>query len=211
MTEIEIPFEFRNCCFFCGEPKYQYSVVTSDSLELSIPSCPDCDSILDKLSYSNLEEARDKIKENLIAKNSDILKIGAHWSKAELNDAEMTGDLGKFGESAWMTFEIERDRIRFSGWPITVNGVAIDQLSSAHSFEYDGMVFQSRSKMLDFVVDVYDFNNAFFTRVIDLYGDSRIEQAIKFCLVTTVRTSEEMDQAVSDLEESLKESVRRKS
>lgn len=210
MQEIEIPFEFRNTCYFCGEPRSYISPVTNDSLQLGVPTCSECDTNIEQLHYADLEEARDKIKERLIMENARILQIGAHWSETELKEAEFSGDLGRFGAAGWDAYKILYERVRFRGWAVTVDGLSISQYATNMSVEYDGMRFQSRSKMLDFVVDIYDFNRQFFERVLDLHGDDNIDLAVKYCLISSAKTSAEMDMEIADLEYSLNEMEEKK-
>ena len=121
---IEIPFNYRQACWFCGEPKdknisfpskeYEANIVSHKPLQL--PSCKECAGIVQRSAFTSIYAYRDAIKQALAKKHDKVLRIGSNWTKQELAESEFEGSAFEgFKRSAWPMFELMQGRINYGG------------------------------------------------------------------------------------------------
>lgn len=187
---VEIPFNYRNTCWFCGEPsdkkikfpQYDYEINILDHLPLTIPSCKECSSIVKRSAFTSIYHYRDAIKKALTKKHQKVLSIGSNWTKKELEESELEGSAFEgFKRSAWPMFEMMQGRINYQGWPLVVNNQLLVVDSDNDSFEFDGVIYVSLDDAVTHAVKTFFLDEALFTRVLSVLGKNKFSQAIRLC------------------------------
>ncbi len=195
MTPIDIPFEFRHTCWFCGEPgNRKFSLrAGSNSVHpsLSVPCCSECKPVAAKAPSTSIWECRTYVKDALIKRYASHLAIGDNWTREELEESEFSCKiLSGFRESGWMMYEIARDRVNFRGWPLSLDGVALDEHWDT-SFSFNGLTYASLGRAVDYYRQLYGLDRDFMTSLLNLLGQSRFGYALK--LAKLYRTSPSRD------------------
>lgn len=187
---IEIPFNFRHTCWFCGEPsdkkikfpKYDYEINILDHQALSLPSCKECATIVKRSAFPSIYGYRDAIKKALTVKHQKVLSIGSNWTKKELEESELEGSAFEgFKRSAWPMFEMMQGRINYQGWPLVINNTLLEVDSNNESFEFDGVIYVSLDDAVTHVVKTFFLDETLFTRVLSVLGKNKFSQAIRLC------------------------------
>lgn len=187
---VEIPFNYRSTCWFCGEPsdkkikfpQYDYEINILDHLPLTIPSCKECSSIVKRSAFTSIYHYRDAIKKALTKKHQKVLSIGSNWTKKELEESELEGSAFEgFKRSAWPMFEMMQGRINYQGWPLVVNNQLLVVDSDNDSFEFDGVIYVSLDDAVTHAVKTFFLDEALFTRVLSVLGKNKFSQAIRLC------------------------------
>jgi hypothetical protein len=187
---IEIPFNDRDRCWFCGEPKdkiINFPTYSSEETLLShrpicLPSCNECASIVKRSAFSSLYAYRDAIKKALAAKHRKTLSIGSNWTKRELEESELEGSAFEgFKRSAWPMFEIIQGRINFQGWPLVVNNEKLIIEQEHESFDFDGVTYVSLDEAVTHAVKTFHLDEQLFTRVLSVIGKAKFGQCIRLC------------------------------
>lgn len=187
---IEIPFNFRHTCWFCGEPsdkkikfpKYDYEINILDHQALSLPSCKECATIVKRSAFPSIYGYRDAIKKALTIKHQKVLSIGSNWTKKELEESELEGSAFEgFKRSAWPMFEMMQGRINYQGWPLVINNTFLDVDSNNESFEFDGVIYVSLDDAVTHAVKTFFLDETLFTRVLSVLGKNKFSQAIRLC------------------------------
>lgn len=203
-SAIEIPFNFRNTCWFCGEPsdkkikfpRYDYEINILSHQPLSLPSCKECASIVKRSAFPSIYSYRDAIKQALATKHQKTLSIGSNWTKKELEESELEGSAFEgFKRSAWPMFEMMQARINYQGWPLVIDNVLLEIESDNESFEFDGVVYVSLDDAVVHAVKTFFLDEALFTRVLSVLGKNKFSQAIRLCRLypnLTAKTREEV-------------------
>ncbi|MEG3756144.1 hypothetical protein [Psychromonas arctica] len=200
---VEIPFNYRHTCWFCGEPSdkkikfpsYEYEINILDHLPLTLPSCKECSSIIKRSAFTSIYHYRDAIKKALTKKHQKTLSIGSNWTKKELEESELEGSAFEgFKRSAWPMFELMQGRINYQGWPLVVNNELLVIDSNNDSFEFDGVLYVSLDDAVSHAVKTFFLDEALFTRVLSVLGKSKFSQAIRLCrLYPNLTTSSRED------------------
>jgi hypothetical protein len=134
------------------------------------------------------------------------LSIGANWSEAELEESELNGGaFDGFKKSGWAMYLIAKDRVNYSGWPLSINGIPLECISKDETFEFDGLSFTSFIGMLDYISHSFSLNKEFLKQVLTIYGNNRAIEAVKFCRLVPNESKSHRDKAINDLIESFKE------
>lgn len=209
---IDIPFEFRHTCWFCGEPYYEsYSFMASPNydeqkLPIMVPCCQECYRFCQSIKVSGLDLLRDKVKEKLHRKYEKHLQIGANWTKEELEDSEFEGKaLEGFRESAWTMFEIAKERVNYSGWPLTIDGLPVVGLTSSFQVEFNGITYTSLVQAVEQLAKAYNIPQAYLEDVVETVGRYRLAYAIRFAKTTYGYSAEEREASIASLKAMLVE------
>jgi hypothetical protein len=137
---IDIPFECRHLCWFCGEPPKEdfifphrfYADLFNDAYVvhhcphplLAVPSCQECYQLAFKAEVDSIWAVKAVVKKGLKRIYKKDLAIGINWTKEELANSQFEGgNFSGFQKSAWFIFEIAKQRVDFNGWPIVVGGM----------------------------------------------------------------------------------------
>lgn len=209
---IEIPFNDRDHCWFCGEPKHKIINFPKHSCEegilthppICLPSCNECASIVKRSAFTSLYAYRDAIKKALTAKHRKTLSIGSNWTKQELEESELEGSAFEgFKRSAWPMFEIIQGRVNFKGWPLVVNNEKLIIEQENESFDFDGVTYTSLDDAITHAVKTFHLDELLFTRVLSVIGKAKFGQAIRLCRLYPALTSKNREQVFLDILESI--------
>ncbi|WNC71042.1 hypothetical protein RGQ13_13000 [Thalassotalea psychrophila] len=206
--EIEIPFNFRHCCWFCQEPSNQQLLFpsTKDRLidcphqAISVPICRECKSLAKTSQAIDIYRCREQIKKALAKRYQKDLAIGKNWTKEELANAGFEGgSFEGFAKSGWMMFEIARDRVNFSSWPLWCNGEQIEDTTLGKQFAFDGVTYSDLNQAVDFYVKTFNLHKDFFLECINIVGVNRFGYAIRFARLYIGYTTEARREILKDL------------
>ncbi|WP_318505764.1 hypothetical protein [Photobacterium leiognathi] len=205
-VSIDVPFEFRHTCWFCGEPYYESHAFMAkpnydDQVEpIMVPCCQECFSFANDIKVSSLDILRDKVKEKLHKKYQKHLQIGVNWTKEELEDSEFEGKaLEGFRESGWKMFEIAKERVNYRGWAVSIDGIPVEGLTTAFQFEFDGIVYTSLNHAVTQLATAYAIPQPYLEQVIELVGRDKMAYALRFCKTTYGYSPAERETSLASL------------
>ena len=207
VLNLDIPFDCRFTCWFCGEGSHQTIVTTLKTRQaVNMPICDECKSYRCHNESSALVILEKLIKDKIVKQSAKALAIGANWTEKELQESELTGSaFDGFKKSGWKMFLIARERVNFSGWELSIDGVPIENTVVDENFVFDGLTFTSFITMLDYLSTTFSLNKDFLEQVLTLYGDDRAIDAVKFCRLVPNESKPEREKALNDLIASFKE------
>ncbi|GHG06628.1 hypothetical protein GCM10017161_40400 [Thalassotalea marina] len=117
-------------------------------------------------------------------KYHDHLAIGINWTEQELEEAEFEGgNFESFKRSAWMMYEIARERVNFIGWPIEIAGVNIDDLQYLvpEPFIFDGVEFPCLDDAISHYSRTFGLHKKYLSQVLSFMGKEQFAKAVRFC------------------------------
>lgn len=203
---IDVPFEFRHTCWFCGEPYYESHAFMAkpnydgQSEPIMVPCCQECFSFSNDIKVSSLDILRDKVKEKLHKKYQKHLQIGVNWTKEELEDSEFEGKaLEGFRESGWKMFEIAKERVNYRGWAVSIDGIPVEGLTTAFQFEFDGIVYTSLNHAVTQLATAYAIPQPYLEQVIELVGRDKMAYALRFCKTSYGYSAAEREASLASL------------
>jgi len=229
-VNLDIPFEHRFSCWFCGEGSHQTVVATlatpptpqQHSL-VNMPICDECKSYRCHLEVKSIASLKIQIKSKIVKRSAKALAVGVNWTEEELKNSELNGSaFDGFIKSAWPMYLIAKERLNYSGWPLSIDGIPVDYLDHFNvdesteallleqTFVFDGLIFTSFICMLDYLSDTFSLNRTFLKQVLTIYGHHRAVAAVKFCRLIPQYAKLEREQALYDLIESVRENQRLK-
>lgn len=187
---IEVPFNYRNTCWFCGEPDdqnvdfpkktYEANIVTHEPI--CLPSCKECANIIQRSAFTSIYAYRDAIKQGLVKKHQKVLSIGSNWTEQELLESEFEGSAFEgFKRSAWPMFKMMQARINYQGWSIVINNDHVIEENEHENFEFDGVNYTSLEDAVTHAVKTFFLDEQLFTRVLSVLGKAKFTQAIRLC------------------------------
>ena len=191
-TPIESPFQFRYSCWFCGEPSAtrllfpheNYVVLACCHPAISLASCLECHHAAKQSTGKNIWQVRSFVKKWLFKSYQKHLAIGLNWTEQELAESQFEGgNFESFQKSAWFMYQVARDRVNFTGWPIIVNGLDLDYLQTEFDsvFVFDGVSYPSIDEAISHYAGVYDLHKGFFRDVLSKLGTTNFAAAVRFC------------------------------
>lgn len=203
---IDVPFEYRHTCWFCGEPYYEsYAFMASPNYDqqsspIMLPCCQECYGICRPIKVSGLDLLRDKVKEQLHRKYQKHLQIGVNWTQDELEDCEFEGKaLEGFKESAWRMFEIAKDRVNYPGWPLTIDGLPVATISTSFHVHFDGITYTSLTQAVEQLAKAYAIPQPYLEAVMEVVGRDRLAYAIRFAKTTYGYSPQEREASIASL------------
>ena len=210
ILNLDIPFDCRFTCWFCGEGSDKTIVTTLATYQnnhvFNVPICDECKSYRCHNNVNSLIRLRELIKEKIAIRSARALSIGANWTKKELQESDLNGAaFDGFKRSGWAMYLIAKARVNYSGWELSINGIPIENISIDESFEFDGLTFINFISMLDYLSHSFSLNKEFLNQVLTIYGNNRTIEAVKFCRVVAHDSKFQREKAVKDLVESFRE------
>jgi len=211
-SAVEIPFNYRNTCWFCGEPSdkkikfplHEYEINILDHLPLSLPSCRECAGIVKRSAFPSIYGYRNAVKKALATKHQKVLSIGSKWTKKELEESELEGSAFEgFKRSAWPMFEMMQARINYEGWPLVIDNNLLEVDSDNESFEFDGVKYVSLDDAVTHAVKTFFLDEALFTRVLSVLGKGKFSQAIRLCRLYPNLTSKNREDVFLEILDSI--------
>lgn len=187
---IEIPFNYRNTCWFCGEPndkninfpKKAYEANIVSHKPICLPSCKECAAIVQRSAFTSIYAYRSAIKQALVKKHQKVLSIGSNWTEQELLESELEGSAFEgFKRSAWPMFKMMQARINYMGWPVIINNDQVIEEQDNQTFEFDGVIYTCLDDAVNHAVNTFFLDEQLFTRVLSVLGKSKFTQAIRLC------------------------------
>ncbi|KJF80969.1 hypothetical protein [Photobacterium angustum] len=205
-VSIDVPFEFRHTCWFCGEPYYESHAFMAkpnydgQSSPIMVPCCQECFGFTKEIKVSSLDLLRDKVKEKLHKKYQKHLQIGVNWTKQELEECEFEGKaLEGFRESGWAMFEIAKGRVNYRGWAVSIDGIPVEGLTTAFQFEFDGIVYTSLNHAVIQLATAYAIPQPYLEQVVELVGRDKMAYALRFCKTSYGYSSAEIAASLASL------------
>ncbi len=206
---IDIPFNQRHTCWFCGEPSDQHSFFPNPKtkqnqrteLALQIPCCHECQTFSQQSDRDNVWEWRLHIKHQLMKKYAKHLAIGVNWSKEELEQTEFDGASFKgFKRSAWDMYQIAQQRVDYPGWELAIDGIPLDIINDAHRFEFDNKTFIHLNAAVEFYVQAEGLDNYLFSQLVDILGSGRLDYALKIARLNRKVSRRQADDILQEIE-----------
>jgi len=209
--QIDIPFDVRYTCLFCGEPSNSvvnvpYSVDDINKAPhepLSVPSCTECQSVVKKARCQSIYQYRNAVKAALTRKYQKALSIGSNWTEQELQESEFEGAAFEgFKRSAWMMYTIAKERINYSGWPLCLDGIPLIADDDAGGFKFDGTEFVSVEHAIEHYIKTFHLDAILLPELIRLLGKDKFGYAVRISRLYINISVAERTQIVADIVES---------
>ncbi|WP_135382705.1 hypothetical protein [Vibrio tasmaniensis] len=185
---IDIPFNLRHTCWFCGEPsndvvefpKTAQAIAKIDYSPIVLPACKECARINYSKSLTSIWAVRDQIKHTLIDKYAKHLGIGENWTEQELIDSDFSGStLGGFGRSAWKMYQIAKQRVDYRGWPLSVDDIPLEVYDETSGFEFDGTRYASINSCIDYFTKAAGVDKDLLSQLVDIVSTDRFSYALR--------------------------------
>lgn len=205
---VEVPFANRHHCWFCNEPAgHSFSFPHHEHLlfdcphpELIVPSCLECARAAIKAKVNSIWQVDNEVKKFLLHKYRKDLAIGVNWTEAELAQSEFEGGcFSGFQKSAWFVYEVAKARVNFQGWPLVVEGLAIEKAELDSGFDFDGVTYPSIEEAIVHYSYCYDLDEKYLRQVLFKLGLTKFSQAIRFSRLLVGATAREKKQALKDI------------
>lgn len=213
-TYIDIPFNFRHTCWFCGEPaakafdlpRNPKNIHFLAHAPMSIPACDECAAVRVASDVSSIWAVRDYVKRSLMDKYSDHLAIGQNWTEQELQESEFSGALlGGFGESAWKMYEIARDRLSYQGWKVAIDSIPVEGEDETYGFEFDGVRYMSLNTCIDHLIKSLRLDKELLPSLVDLLGPEKIDYAVKIAKLNKAIIGYQRDKILDEVRQQLED------
>lgn len=201
---IDIPFNQRHNCWFCGEPCNQIFEYIRHAHtphpSLAVPACSECRRLAKQHPLTSIWDCRLAVKDALMRIYAKHLAIGINWTEEELAESEFSCKVFEgFKKSAWMMYQIARDRINAPGWPLVLEGEELDQGYDA-SFEFDGLTFNSIHAAIHYYSNQFTLDPVFFAELVRLVGRARFNYALRLARIHIAAAKEMKRQVLQDVE-----------
>jgi len=214
-TNIDVPFENRHTCWFCGEPsdhEVKFPEKYSDIREVNhtpliLPSCYECQRMKFNQSFSSINSYRSAVKDQLMSTYQKELSIGANWTEKELKESDFSGSkLEGLKRSGWVVYQIAKERVNYKGWPLSIDCISLDIFDTGTSFEFDGTRYTSLDVAIAHLGRVLNIDVNLLNDLIDVLGKDRFSYALKICRLNPVVSAKERKNIVDDIYENEQES-----
>lgn len=216
---IDIPFEYRHHCWFCGEPNQFYFSFPPEETDfpthfgathftvpdcihpnLTVPSCGECLRLSKAADADSIWQVKAAVKRQLIHIYRKDLAIGLNWTQEELATSEFEGgNFEGFKRSAWFMYEVAQGRVNFNGWPISLNGIELEPPIESQAFTFDGMTYPCFEDAIDHYCKTFKINKDYLKAVVYKVGIARFAYAVRYCRLFVGATPNEMKQGLKDL------------
>ncbi|OEF26825.1 hypothetical protein [Vibrio rumoiensis] len=207
-TFIDIPFNFRHTCWFCGEPashsfdfpKNPNNLRFLEHPPMSIPACSECAIVNVASDVSSIWAVRDHVKRSIMDKYADHLAIGQNWTEEELKESEFSGALlGGFGESAWTMYLIAKDRLSYQGWTVSIDSMLVEWEDESYGFEFDGVRYMSLNTCLEHLIKALRLDAQLLPSLIDILGPERLDYALRIAKLNKAITTFQREKILDEI------------
>jgi hypothetical protein len=205
---IDIPFNLRHTCWFCGEPSFDllsfpkssHQIAQISHQPIELPACKECLSLPTGGVVESIWSFRDNIKHALMNKYAKHLGIGLQWTKEELEDSEFDGAiLEGFGKSAWPMYEIAKERVEYMGWDITVDGEPLDGYDESYGYEFHGVRYLSIQACIEYHVKALSLDLVLFETLIEIVGSERFAYALRIAELNRNISSRDRNSIINEV------------
>lgn len=207
-TRIDTPFQYKNNCWFCGEP-YQYFftfphdwhiVIDCPHPKISVPCCKECLGLAQQAKVDSIYQVHYQVKILLHRLYKKDLAIGINWTPEELaNSGFEGGNFASFQKSAWFMYEVAKGRVNFKSWPLVYQGVKLNNSDTKPEFSFDGVTYPNIDLAIEQYVQSYGLNKDFFIQVLNQLGREGFAAAVRFCRLYINATPQERSIALQSL------------
>lgn len=206
---IDIPFNSRHTCWFCGEPSHVYAPFPNkktrakvDHQSIEVPSCDECFSLSQTSDASSVLQLQSEVKHGLLKKHSQALAVGLNWTKEELEESEFTGAaLEGFRRSAWAMYEIAKARIDYQGWPLSLDDMPMEIYDETSCFEFDGMRYLNLNACIDHYATSLSLDKPLLEQLTDVVGIERLSYAIQIAKLNPRISEKKRNSIVQEIEQ----------
>lgn len=203
---IDVPFENRHQCWFCGEPscsyytfQYKSSLHSGERLTALLPACNECCKFTKCSSSLDVFITAKYVKGQLVRKYRKDLAIGINWTEQELKDSQFEGgNFAGFQRSAWFMYCVAKQRVNFQGWPVVIEDIQVE-LPEQQDFLFDGVQYPDLAAAVVHYSKTFFINRDFLTQVIMLLGEESFAEAVRFCRLQIASTEKERQNALVEL------------
>jgi len=216
-NQIEIPFNFRHLCWFCGEPaghsftfpNTRHALVTCIHPPLTLPGCEECCKFAAKANKTSIWGVAETVKSQLIRRYRKDLAIGVNWTEESLAHSGFEGGcFAGFQKSAWFMYQVARDRVNFQGWPLVVNGIELCDEAELEAFNFDGVTYPSLNEAINHYCLIFHLDKGFFISVLEVYTRKRFAEAVRFCRLTLADTPKERAAMLKSLKAAMEADIK---
>jgi ribosomal protein L37AE/L43A len=215
VSAIEIPFEHRHHCWFCGEPSQvnfcfpsnysdnvdhnQHRVVNASHPRLNVPCCAECYRLASEVEADSIWAVKEAVKRRLLHLYRKDLAIGLNWTQEELANSEFEGGcFAGFQKSAWFIYEVAKARVSFNGWPIVYQGIDLDIAIDEQTFVFDGVTYPNVEDAVSHYCQVFSLNKTLFQKALNKVGIEGFAKVIRFCRLLVGATPNEQKQSLKE-------------
>lgn len=199
-TLTETPFDKRQCCWFCGEPKQylfgfphkNWLVLSCTHPSIKLPSCKECYQFANQAKVDSIWQVHVHVKQQLIKHYRKDLAIGLNWTQEELENSGFEGgSFEGFQKSGWFMYEVAKGRVSYNPWPLIVDGATLECIDEKEAFYFDGMRYPSIDDAVIHYVNIFDLNINFFKQVLAIVGDKRFAYTVRYARIYIGATPQE--------------------
>jgi len=207
-TLTETPFEYRQCCWFCGEPKQylfgfphrNWLVFNCPHVPIKVPACKECYQFATQAKVDSIWQVHIVVKQKLIQHYNKDLAIGLNWTKEELEDSDFEGgNFAGFKKSAWFMYEVAKARVSYTPWLLIVNGETLYSNEEKEPFYFDGMRYPTIDDAINHYVTIFALNGSFFKQILAQVGEANFSKAIRYARIYLGATPQEQRAALTML------------
>lgn len=201
---IDIPFEQRHTCWFCSEPcdcvlHYEAQPYTPHP-SLAVPCCKECLNIAKRSPLTSIWDCHMAVKDELMRIYAKHLAIGENWTEQELAESEFSCKVFEgFKKSAWFMYQVAKTRVSVAPWPLSIDGVLIDNQDYQLAFEFDGVQYRSIANAVEHYSQMLGLDRHFLHDIVTLVGRERFAYAVRICRLNIVSTQAVKRQILADI------------
>lgn len=207
--KVDIPFNNRHKCWFCGEPSDEFldyprriDFEAKSHLPISLPVCNECDSLIAKEPTSSIYDLKIKLTHKNLKKYARVLGLGINWTKLELENEQLSGaSFIGFNESAWAMYEIAKQRIGFKSWPLTYDGIPFDMIDDSYFFESEDIKFIDVGSAIDHYCDAEGLNKELMRSLTDILGEARFRDVLRVSRTNVDLSRKEVLAVIREIEQ----------
>ncbi len=205
---IETPFEYRRCCWLCGEPKQymfgfphnQWLVFQCTHNPIQIPTCKECYTLASQAKVNSIWQVQVYVKQQLMKHYKKDLAIGLNWTEEELRNSGFEGGTFEgFQRSAWFMYEVAKTRVNYVGWPLYIDGLPVECGEDKLSFIFDGMRYPTIDDAIKHYVQTFNLSLLFLQKIIAELGDHKFGEAVRYARLFVGATPQEQTIALNRL------------
>ena len=211
---VDIPSDMLFTCYYCGEPAsdkdhvppvsrfHDYYALYDRHEPLLIPSCSECNSLLSDSLQPDIYKRAITCKIKLTQKLGKYVRYGEIWDEDSVEYAAFTGDMLKFAESALKMKRIVERRLKWEGWPLSLEGVELEiEKDEEAEVKIGNRKFATLDHLYHHARKVDKIPTKYLEAVIGIVGKSKVEYAYNFCRTNKVKSEKEMNRRLKELQE----------
>ncbi|QBF84979.1 hypothetical protein EXU30_18745 [Shewanella maritima] len=204
---IDVPFNKRHLCWFCEEPSNQtfeyLRLPHTPHPSLAIPACNECKQLAKANMLTSIWDCRAAVKDQLIIKYQKHLAIGHNWTEQELKESEFSCKVFEgFKNSAWMMYNIAKDRVNAKGWQISIDEQPISEehdYSALQAFSFDDIEFSSITQAISHYSKTLGVSSEFVTQLVSVLGKQQFAKALTLARLNIGVTKGRQRQIIQDV------------